>query len=199
MADVDVLALTAESFSSVAGGVGDIVTIIAVAVGGYWAYFNFIKGRTYEPRLSVHLSAQWHLLADQTHAIQIRVRVTNIGASKVSLLQRGTAMLLAFPAAEQTHEFDEAVWTYVPLDSTEGFHAFEILTEHRWIEPNETVSDDILITPGCVPTVALIEASLIWTPGKWRDQTTETESQKDDVAVFERAIVAPDGKVADSD
>jgi len=40
---------------------------------------------------------------------------------------------------------------------------FEILKEHAWIEPGETVSDDLLLDLGSAdPVLALMEGRLVW-------------------------------------
>jgi hypothetical protein len=49
------------------------------------------------------------------------------------------------------------------LSSWDHQKVFVILQEHAWIEPGETVSDDLLLnlgTPDPVPT--LFEARLVW-------------------------------------
>ncbi|HZJ06179.1 MAG TPA: hypothetical protein VFD59_12010 [Nocardioidaceae bacterium] len=134
--------------------VGSLVTALAVAVGGIWAYFKFVKGRTYRPRLEVGLFGQWRL-ADGEHVLHCRVTVKNIGASKVDLLQKGTGLVVhtAEPAGVAPASLE---WT--PL------RAFEILADHHWIEPGETVSDDLLLALGHVPRPVLFRCVLRW---KW--------------------------------
>jgi hypothetical protein len=44
---------TGETFRNIAAGVSSVATAGAVIVGGLWGYFNFAKGRTYKPRLSI--------------------------------------------------------------------------------------------------------------------------------------------------
>jgi hypothetical protein len=37
----------------------DVAEIIAVFVGGAWAYFNYFRGRTYKPRIELSLQAEF--------------------------------------------------------------------------------------------------------------------------------------------
>jgi len=54
--------------------IGTAVTAAAVVIGGSWAYFKFVKGRTYRPRLEVGLSGQWRPV-DERHLLQARISV----------------------------------------------------------------------------------------------------------------------------
>jgi hypothetical protein len=124
---------------SVVGTVGTVVTAAALVVGGLWAYFKFVKGRTYRPRLEVGMSGQWRQL-DGMDLLHARITVQNIGNSVVTLLQRGTGLRVSVPAADQGTAPVAVAWTVLRV--------FEILGEHEWIEPGETVSDDVLLNLG---------------------------------------------------
>jgi hypothetical protein len=216
-----VLAKTDESFKNIADGISSIVTALAVIIGGVWAYFKFVRGRTYRPRLSVDMVGQWRKLDDATPGRRVvvqrtirrpiadsrsdvfhaRIRVTNIGASKVSLKQYGTGLKISFPAKEQPEPPDDVQWEYVPLRKGEDqFRVFEILEEHAWIEPGETVSDDLLLNLDRSPAIARLELSLIWGLSRrryrWRLYRRifgdpDGFSRKD-IEVFARRIIPPD-------
>lgn len=136
--------------------IGTAVTAAAVIVGGIWAYFKFVKGRTYRPRLGVGLTGQWRLV-DGRRLLHARITVENIGASKVTLLQRGTGLRVSVLAPDQPGAPASATWKHLKV--------FEILREHQWIEPNEMVSDDLLLDLGTSePIPTLFEGRLVW---KW--------------------------------
>ena len=175
-------------FKNVTGGIGSIVTALAVLVGGYWTYFKFVRGRTYRPRLSVDMAGQWRT-SGTLDLLHIRIRVTNIGASKVSLNQYGTGLRLSFLADEQGGAPDDAVWASVALGGDpRQARTFEILTEHDWIEPGETVSDDLLLNLGRAPSIAKLELALVWSLSRRKSEGFDER----DIEVFARRIIPPD-------
>jgi len=157
---------------SVVGIVGTVVTAVALTVGGLWAYFKFVKGRTYRPRLEVGMSGQWRQLEgmDLLHA---RITVRNIGNSKITLLQKGTGLRVSVPAVDQGTAPVAVAWTVLRV--------FEILDEHEWIEPGETVSDDVLLNLGIPePVPVRFESRLVW---RWSGRDS------DDIVVFSRQVL----------
>jgi hypothetical protein len=163
--------VTVADLKSVADLVGAIVTPAALVAGGTWAYFKFVKGRTYRPRLEVGLFGQWRVVNGQ-HLLQARIRVKNIGASAVTLIQRGTGLRVSVMAATQPTRPCRLEW--------QSLRVFETLLEHGWIEPGETVSDDLLLDLGVSTTQAvLFEARLTW---KWTKRS-------DEIIVFARQII----------
>jgi hypothetical protein len=227
-----------DGFRNITAGIASIVTASAVLIGGYWAYFKFVRGRTYKPRLSLDIAAQWRKL-DSCDALHIRIRVTNIGASQVSLNQHGTGLHLSFPAAEQSEPPDDVRWTKVPLREDDGESSennqgkrarwsraclrrtvdrvlwgirlkreaaaappsqtsstprtFEIFKEHSWIEPGETVSDDLLIALDRSPTIAMLEVALLWGVRRRKHE----RFRRKDVEVFARRIIPPETAMID--
>jgi hypothetical protein len=183
-----------DDFKNITAGVSSAVTALAVGVGGGWAYFKFFKGRTFRPRLGVRLGGHWQTIngSDVLHA---RVQVTNIGAAKVCLKQYGSGLEVSFPAAKQ--EEREVNWESVRRIATEGDGAvavFEVLTEHAWIEPGETVSDDLMLNLSRGPEIVRLELRLIWnTTGD-----TSESHPNGDVEVFARQILPPDAQMIDS-
>jgi len=149
-----------DNFKTLVDIIGTAITGVAVIAGGIWAYFKFAKGRTFHPRLEVDLSGQWRKVGhrrrvNRKQLLQARIRVKNIGASKVTLLQEGTGLRVSLLAANQSSPPAPAGW--------ESQKVFVVLKEHAWIEPGETVSDDLLLNLGtstAVPT--LFEARLVW-------------------------------------
>jgi hypothetical protein len=112
-----------------------LVTAAAVIIGGIWAYFKFVKGRTFRPRLDVDTQGEWHVINGQRW-LHSRVRLKNIGGSDVKLRQDGTGLRLS---------------RLLPRDPTRKRAKWESLTvckifeDHDWIEPGETISDDSLL------------------------------------------------------
>src|SRR5512132_4173741 len=124
-----------DDIDTIVGIVGTAITALAVIIGGIWAYFKFVKGRTYRPRLEVGLFGQWRIINGRP-LLQARLTVKNIGASVVTLLQKGTGLRVGMLEGNQPSPPAAQVWRELRV--------FEVLGEHQWIEPQETVSDDLL-------------------------------------------------------
>ena len=101
---------TGETFRNITAGAASVATLLAVFIGGIWAWFKFIRGRTSQPRIAIELLGQWRAVVDdaqaprsglrrhrpKSHVLHVRVRVTNIGAGKVMLRQYYTALYVSF-------------------------------------------------------------------------------------------------------
>lgn len=143
-----------DDLKTVVDIVGTVVTAAAVIIGAVWAYYRFVKDRTYRPRLEVTLAGQWLEVGAQS-CLLARIHVKNIGASKVDLLQKGTGLRIS--TMGDVGPNGRVEWTAGPVHP--------ILENHKWIEPNETVSDDVLVTPSTDSgRPVLFEARLVW---KW--------------------------------
>ena len=151
--EIGPLAMSLDDASTLVDIIGTIVTAAAVIIGGIWAYFNFVKGRTYRPRLEVGLSAQWHAAAGPP-LFHLVISVKNIGSSKVDLVQKGTGIRVSRPQTGPTTPDDMIEWSSVGV--------FEIFTAHEWIEPSETITDHLLLSLDRPEDPVLLEARLIW-------------------------------------
>jgi hypothetical protein len=161
----------------IASILGTTTTMLAVIFGGLWAYFKYVRGRTYRPRLAVTMRAQWRVI-DGRHLLHARVIVKNIGVSVVTLRQLGTGLRVSVPDAQQPDPPTALSWQVVGV--------FDILTEHQWIEAGETVSDDQLIHIDLVePQTTLLETRLVWS---WA-------GQKKEIVVLARQIFPADTEI----
>jgi hypothetical protein len=165
-----------DDAKTVADIVGTLITAVAVIVGAVWAYYRFFKDRTYRPRLEVSMGGEW-LIVDGERLLLARVQVKNIGSSVVELLQKGTGLRVSAMAAD-TSESDAPR----PVEWVPG-RVYRVFQEHAWIEPGETVSDDVLLrlaVPAGQPV--LFETRLVW---KW-------SGGKHNIVVFARQVVPDD-------
>lgn len=168
---VAVAGLTLADAKTLVDIISGVITTGAVIVGGTWAYYRFIKDRTYRPRLAVTLAGEW-IPVQNERILLARIRVTNIGDSVVTLLQRGTGLRVS--QLDEPDEVGQYTWT------NDRVHV--ILAEHAWIEPGETVSDDLLLlvsVPADQPV--LLEARLVW---RW-------SGNEGNIVVFARQILTP--------
>lgn len=151
---------------------GTTVTAMALIVGGTWAYFKFVKSREFRPRLDVAVTGRWIDVESRPHFL-VRVTVKNIGTSDVQLLETGSGLrvcTLDEPLPGRT----KRVWKQVAIVG--------VLRESQWLEPQERVSDEVLLdlrTTGPVP--CQLEARMI---GKDRRSAQNLET-------FGRTIIPP--------
>jgi hypothetical protein len=80
-----VLALTAEAFSDVAGGVESVLTGVALIIAGVWAYLRFRRTPESRPKVKVDLSASWRCLGD-SHYVLANLTATNDGGRRWKVL-----------------------------------------------------------------------------------------------------------------
>ena len=112
-----------------------LVTTVAVLVGGIWAYFKYVRGRTFASRAEVAVSGALYA-ADQQHVIKATAALKNTGASKLALERQGK-VIRVFKAYTDTSSSSAISWER--LDTVPIFEA------HGWIESSETVTDEVLI------------------------------------------------------
>jgi hypothetical protein len=168
-----------DDAKTIADIVGTAITALAVIGGALWAYYRFVRGRTFKPRLEVSMGGEW-LTVDGARLLLARVRVKNIGASKVELLQKGTGLRVS--ALANSDARGKSSW--VPG------RVYTILDEHAWIEPGETVSDDVLLrlaVPGGHPV--LFESRLVW---------RRSTGQRNNTVGFARQVVPADATLESS-
>ncbi len=115
----------------------NIVQAAAIIMGGVWAYYKFVKGRTFYRRAELTVNGT---LVPTSDPATIRAQVTfqNTGASKIPLRAK---IVRAAVYEGEADEQGRAVW--------HEFGSAPLFAEHDWIESQETIVDDILIP---VPT-----------------------------------------------
>jgi hypothetical protein len=185
---------TGEIFKNITAGVDSIATAVAVVIGGLWAYFKFVRGRTFKPKLLIVMVGQWRDVPAVGNAFHVRVKVTNIGAAKAVLLHRGSGLVINFPAPDQSEYPGSIEWEPVPIEAEVDPEprVFQLLLEHRWIEPGETVTDDLLLKLNSAPRIANLELWLGW-------KLPRTLWARKGVDVFARRIIPPDSRMIDTD
>jgi hypothetical protein len=115
----------------------EVVKIIALVVGGGWAYMKFAKGRIFHTRLEASVSGSCFRY-DQRDYVIASIRIKNVGASKADLQMRGTALIISGCARVQD-TFGER-----PVDWIE-LNVKAIFEDHDALEPSELIEDSLLI------------------------------------------------------
>lgn len=177
--------MQAVTEASIAANVANIlplvesgVTSLAILAGGLWAYFKYMKGRTFKERITSELSCA----VEEVGGIRILVaslHLKNVGLSKVNINQRGTALSLFSGPQDQigpqgtmsvTHVAREIQWTWVATVS--------ILEDHAWIEPNEDLRETHVFTlPEDFSSVSKVEAKIRSHSHTWSVKTVAITHQ----------------------
>jgi hypothetical protein len=101
-----------------------LIKLVAVIIGAYWTWWNYLKSRKYEHKLELELTStafiKTHLYGD------VRLVAKNIGETKHPVEHAGT--------------FCELVIVRDDL-SEESADLFRVFADNRSIEPGETMND----------------------------------------------------------
>jgi len=131
--------VAALQWAEVAKGVLAIAQVVAIVGGTLWAYFKFVRGRTFAERIEASVDANaFH--RDGISSLRIRVSLTNTGASAVQL-KPDVKKVRVCPAA-----IGDTIPSGLPLWDREHFVLSPVLEHHAWIEAQETIRDEVLVT-----------------------------------------------------
>jgi hypothetical protein len=127
--------LVTVDLSSVTQVASNVATSIAVVIGGIWAYFKFIRGRTFAHRAELDVSSS---LEESSGSLYLIATVTlkNTGLSKLPLNSNLKAIRLSGMANGVP---DNA---YIP--EWERIVTVPVLDQHQWLEAQETVIDKMV-------------------------------------------------------
>ncbi len=119
--------------------VKNVCEILAIVGGGWWAYYNYIRGRVYRPRLECAVTSAVRFVEDQPF-LEIVAKVRNVGLSKVSIDQVGTVIQVqqAEVLSGVPGSLYQVQWHNPPA-------SFEIFQDHKSIESKEPLEDPIVI------------------------------------------------------
>lgn len=113
--------------------VRDLVTAIALIIGGGFAYFKFVRGRTFTERLEASVDAR----LDSTRnllLVNASAQATNIGLREFHLAREGTALrLFVHRLSEPGSEASEASWELVG--------SWRVFGEQEILEPGEALQE----------------------------------------------------------
>jgi hypothetical protein len=84
----------------------DVAEVIAIFVGGAWAYFNHFRGRTYKPRIELSLEAEF--LKDGSRSfLKIASHAENVGLTWVAINRERSASMLYNRPVHPRHSWSE--------------------------------------------------------------------------------------------
>jgi hypothetical protein len=111
-----------------------IVQTLAILIGGIWAYFKFIRGRTFASRAEVSVKGTLFSLEDR-QIIKATVFVRNTGASKITVEKQGKVIRLY--GAKLLEASAPIEWIQLRIDP--------IFESHGWIESQEIITEELLL------------------------------------------------------
>jgi len=115
----------------------NITQSLALIAGGVWAYFKFVKGRTFQARLTPTVSGKF-VSIDGSAFLIVTTLLENVGLSRIVFDQEASSVV---------------VFEYVPAEAEEilsvqnkWLTVLEVFRDKdRYIEPNEIVERQTLI------------------------------------------------------
>ena len=114
-----------------------ITTIVVLSLGAIGAYYKFLKGRIFKPRLQLDVGGRVICDGDVT-CLLVNLQLKNVGASTVQFNKEGTLIEVYYYGAEY-YEPTPHLAFWQPLKK---FRIFENL---GWIESGEQTQDAVLI------------------------------------------------------
>lgn len=127
----------APQWTEVAKGAAAIAQVAALIVGGIWAYFKFIRGRTFSQRLELEVEAS---LLESGGIKMLRV--------KISMRNTGLSVLKLSDSVKAVYLYGTASSDWIPSSSIEWSDVLRlapIFENHQWVEGGETVADEVLV------------------------------------------------------
>lgn len=122
------------TIDAAAQAASNIATALAVLVGGTWAYLKFVLGRTFKYRAELSTHSKF-IEQSGTFFVFVRVSIKNSGAAKIPLdREMQVIRLFGCVKAEPPLELD---WQHITT--------VNIFQDHAWIEPGETISDEVAL------------------------------------------------------
>jgi hypothetical protein len=103
------------------------VKVVAVALGGLWTFWNYLKSRPYSQRLDLQIEGD--VLVRNGLYVDVNIVLKNLGGAKHNLQAEGTSCDLILVHADL---------------SEESVRLFPVFVLHNQIEPGESINDRIL-------------------------------------------------------
>lgn len=127
-----------ERWEKLSGIAQNLVTIIAIILGGFWTYFTFIKGRTLKEQLEPKVTS--HIINRSNDKILVAtIQLKNTGKTIVNFKQSGTRLVVfQYQPSENIAVVTENEWHVY-------YAAPPILRDHERIEPGEQIQEPVLI------------------------------------------------------
>jgi len=146
MLDPPAVVSQSKHLSDVLDIIDKATKILALFIGAGWAYLNYRRGRTFTRRLEPTVTGKT-TRSKGALLLSAVAQVKNVGLSKVTIQQRGTA-LEVLAVVNRSNEQKLSL-------GTEEVAVRSVFEKHRWVEPGETIEESfVLPVPERLETVA---------------------------------------------
>ncbi|WP_047865406.1 hypothetical protein [Rubrobacter aplysinae] len=135
-----------QIFVDLASVARDVVTAVALIIGGGFAYFKFIRGRTFRPRLNLVLTSKVRREQGVLHVL-MDCGARNIGARELRITAEGTAVRLLASSMVSTQQ-DVEQSSQSSQSSQSGWDLIGVWqpVEAKTLEPEEPLEESVLVT-----------------------------------------------------
>ena len=165
------------------GSIQDVVQIVAFIAGGWWAYFKFIKGRTFKESLIPVVSGRFASIDGSVYLV-VSIQVKNVGLSKIEFNREGSALIV--------FEYISSSRVEIHTVADNKLGAFEVLDQNdRYIEPKEIIETQRLIAlPNPLKIAYRLDVEVASTAGyTWHTARIVDKGSSSDTIIED--IVAP--------
>lgn len=145
------------------GSIQNVIQVLALCAGGCWAYFKFVKARTFKQSLTPAVSGRFVMLDGMVYLIAT-VRIKNVGSSRIDFDREASGLILY----EYISRADAQVYA-VKDKRLASFEVFE-MSKERYVEPNEAIEvQQFILIPDQPKLAYRLEADIFSTSGfTWR-------------------------------
>ena len=141
------------------GSIQNVVQMLALCAGGCWAYFKFIKARTFKQSLTPAVTGRF-VMVDGVVYLIATIQIKNVGSSRIDFDREASGLIL--------YEYStrpEATVHAVTDERVTSFPIFDLKKE-RYAEPKEDIEVQRLISiPGPLKLAYRLEAEILSTSG----------------------------------
>lgn len=115
--------------------VSRVITALATILAGGWAYYRFVKGRVFKPRLTLTASARL-LRVQGTEYVLSTIELSNVGLSKIDIHHADLRVCSLS---------GKAVAKLVTVPQRDWLRTCRVLLAHTWIESGEALREQNLL------------------------------------------------------
>ena len=140
----------------------NLAQALALITAGIWAYFKFIKGRTFQESLIPVVSGRFAAIDGSIYLI-VTTQIKNVGLTEIEFSQTGSALIV--------FQYVPAMVSEIHAVGDERLTSFDVFDDKgRSIEPNEMVEEQTLIAlPNSVQLAYRLELEILSISGNtWR-------------------------------
>jgi len=140
------------------GSMRDVIQVLAFCAGGWWAYFKFVKGRTFQESLTSRVTGRFVSLDGIVYLVAT-IQIKNVGSSKIDLDREDSALILYDYIASSDAEIHAV--------ADKRLTSFAVFREKaRYIEPNEDIEIQRFISiPGPLKFAYRLEIKILSNSG----------------------------------